>query len=326
MSDDLHNHWGTILFILTKSDKSRYSPQSTIGLDDEFKRIVATTFQNKFHLQKVCECGSSANIFAVVDSTRGDTGRCLYAAGSYLSSAGSVLSNYATSQFQINSPLSLIRDPTDSDTLSVRKAIIALPYHIIGSIIGTELETYEDLCFSTMHEKLLLYRVQGRPIMTLFLELMLAGNGATLSDRALRKISLLSQQHDFKIVVDEIMTGGRTGTLLLLTTKASEFISRVSHVTLGKWCQCGIILVSSEQHIIELRQQDSVTAPRSSSTSIDLHQIIPYWNKINTILLMAEIRRATVLKRFKCKENDTWGLGSMIFSPIKNNTSDGLNH
>ena len=33
MSDDLHNHWGTILFILTKSDKSRYSPQSTISFE-----------------------------------------------------------------------------------------------------------------------------------------------------------------------------------------------------------------------------------------------------------------------------------------------------
>lgn len=326
MSDNLHNHWGTHLFILTKSDKTRYSSQSTIGLDDEFKRIVSNTFQNRFHLQKVCECGSSANVFAIIDSTYGDTGRCLYAAGSYLSSAASVLCNFATSQFQINSPLSLIRDPTDRDTLSVRKAVIALPYYIIGSIKGTELEAYEDLCFSTMHEKLLLYKVQGKRTKTLFLELMLAGSGATLSDRALRIITSLSIKHDFKIVVDEIMTGGRTGSLLLLLTKADAFINRVSHVTLGKWCQCGIILVSSEQNIQEMWQQDSVTAPRSSSTSIDLHQIIPYWNKLNSILLMAEIRRQTILKRFKCKESDTWGMGALIFSPIKNNTSDGLNH
>jgi adenosylmethionine-8-amino-7-oxononanoate aminotransferase len=98
-----------------------------------------------------------------------------------------------------------------------------------------------------MHEKLLLYRVQGRPIMSLFLELILAGNGAFLSDRSLNKIAILSKQHYFKIVVDEIMTGGRTGSLLLLTTKSINFISCVSHVTLGKWCQCGIILVSSKK-------------------------------------------------------------------------------
>ena len=326
MSDDLHNRWGTNLFVLTKSDKTKYNSQSSIGLEDEFKRIVSKTFSHKFHLQKVCADGSSANIFAIVDSTRGDTGRCFYAAGSYLSSAGSVLCTYATSVFEINSPLSLIRHPNVDDSLSVKKAIIALPYHIHGSIIGTDLETYEDLCFSKMHEKLLLYRVQGRPIMSLFLELILAGNGAHLSDRALAKIAILSKQHDFKIVVDEIMTGGRTGSLLLLTTKSKDFISCVSHVTLGKWCQCGIILVSTEQNIIEQRQQDTVTAPRSSSTSIDLHQIIPYWNKIISILLMAEIRRATVLRKFKCKENDSWGVGAMIYSPIKNNTSDGLNH
>jgi hypothetical protein len=121
MSDDLHNRWGTNLFVLTKSDKVRFNSQSTISLDDEFKQIVSNMFQNKFHLQKVCADGSSANIFAIVDSTRGDTGSCLIAAGSYLTLVGSVLCNYSTSEFQLNSPLSLIRDPTVHDTLSLKK-------------------------------------------------------------------------------------------------------------------------------------------------------------------------------------------------------------
>ena len=84
MSDNLHNRWGTNLFVLTKDEQKKYKSQSTVLLNDEFKRIVSNTFQNKFHLQRVCADGSSANVFAIVDSTRGDTGRCLVAAGSYV--------------------------------------------------------------------------------------------------------------------------------------------------------------------------------------------------------------------------------------------------
>lgn len=162
--------------------------------------------------------------------------------------------------------------------------------------------------------------------MSLFFELMLAGNGAILSDRSLSKIAILSRKHNFTIIVDEIMTGGRTGTLLLLETKAIDFIQCVSHVTLGKWCRCGIVLVSPNQNIIEQRQQDTATAPRSNSTTIDLAQIIPYWNKLMEILLMAQIRREMVFDKTKIKANDAWGVGAIIFSSTKNNTKEGLNH
>lgn len=61
--------------------------------------------------------------------------------------------------------------------------------------------------------------------MSLFFELMLAGNGAVLSDRALNKIAILSRKHKFTIIIDEIMTGGRTGTLLLLQKKQKILLS-----------------------------------------------------------------------------------------------------
>ena len=326
MTDDAHNVWGTRLFLLSKHDRNMFKAQSSVFLEDELKRIIANTFSNKYHLQKVCADGSTANIFAIIDATKGDSGNCLIAAGSYLTAAGCVLCNLATTVFQISSALSVIRSPDDDDELSARRAIIALPYYIPGCITEDQLNVYEDMCFTKLHEKLLLYRVMGRPIMALFLELMLAGNGASLSDRALSKIAILSRKHDFKIIVDEIMTGGRTGTILLLTTKPIEFVNCVSHVTLGKWCKCGIILVSTEQHIIEQRQQDNVTAPCSNSTSIDLHQVIPLWNKLVTVVLMADLRREAVLKKIKCKERDSWGKGVLIFTPVKNNTTQGLGH
>ena len=81
-----------------------------------------------------------------------------------------------------------------------------------------------------------------------FLELMLAGNGAMLSDRALLKIAKLSNQHQFTVIVDEIMTFGRTGALIMLQTKPEAFIKCVSHVTLGKWLHVGMILISKARH------------------------------------------------------------------------------
>jgi hypothetical protein len=120
MSDNLHNHWGTQLFVLTGDDKKKYSSQSTVNLNNEFKRIVSNTFKNQFHLQGISANGSSANVFAIVDSTRGDTSRCLIAAGSYLCLAGFVLCHLATSEFQLNSPLSLIREPSDDEELFVK--------------------------------------------------------------------------------------------------------------------------------------------------------------------------------------------------------------
>jgi hypothetical protein len=326
--DDLHNEWGTNLVVLSKTERKLHNSQSTVNQQDEFKRIVSHSFRNKFHLQGVVANGSSANIFAMVDSTEGDTGRCLVAVGSYLCASNSYLCNLATSEFKLNSPLSLIREPSDHDSLFARTHIIALPYHIEGAINGAELEKYEDICLFKLHEKLLLYRIieRGKPIMTLFLELVLAGNGASLSDRSLSKIATLSKRHDFKIIVDEIMTGGRTGTILLLQTKSDDFIKRVSHVTLGKWCQCGIILVSSERNNIEQKQKYDATSPQSNSTGIDLSPVIPLWNKLLTILPMAEIRRDMVLSKTKCHIDEAWGSGALIFSPIKNNTMNGLNH
>jgi hypothetical protein len=116
-------------FLQRSDDKKKYSSQSTFNLNDEFKRIVSNTFKNQFHLQGISANGSSANVFAIVDSTRGDTGCCLIAAGSYLCSAGFVLCHLATSEFQLNSPLSLIREPLDDDELFVKKQ--SLHYHII---------------------------------------------------------------------------------------------------------------------------------------------------------------------------------------------------
>ena len=45
-------------------------------------------------------------------------------------------------------------------------------------------------------------------ITAILLEITLASNGTTLSDRALTILGELAHLHDFSLVVDEMMTGG----------------------------------------------------------------------------------------------------------------------
>ena len=82
----------------------------------------------------------------------------------------------------------------------------------------------------------------------IILELMLAGNGSILSNRLLEQLAYLPIKHDFNFIVDEIMTGGRRGIMLYLLKKLIIFVERATHVTLCKWIQAGMVLISKSQH------------------------------------------------------------------------------
>ena len=82
----------------------------------------------------------------------------------------------------------------------------------------------------------------------ILLELSLASNGATLSDRALSILAELAGIHGFDIVVDEIMTGGRTKRMLSTMDKPKNFQKSVDFITMGKWLKCGMVLSSKRQH------------------------------------------------------------------------------
>ena len=59
----------------------------------------------------------------------------------------------------------------------------------------------------------------------ILMEIILASNGSTASDRALTILGHLAHLHDFGIVVDEIMTGGHTKTMLSTMEKIKIFQS-----------------------------------------------------------------------------------------------------
>ena len=78
----------------------------------------------------------------------------------------------------------------------------------------------------------------------ILIEITLASNGSTLSDRALTILGELARLHDFGIVVDEIMTGGRTKTMFSTMEKPKIFQKAVEFITMGKWLKCGMVLGS----------------------------------------------------------------------------------
>ena len=55
------------------------------------------------------------------------------------------------------------------------------------------------------------------------METTLASNGSTVSDRALTILGELAHLHKFGIVVDDLMTGGCTKTMLSTIEKPKTF-------------------------------------------------------------------------------------------------------
>ena len=329
MSDDLANNWGCNLCNLSSQDRRKYKPESTVLVLDEFRRVVTRDLQQQFTLQRVCEDGSTANLLSIIDATNGDTSTCLVAAGCYVS-ASTFLQNLSTSGFELTSSLAVVIKPELVKDTFARRQIVGLPYHISGCLGAKDLEKYEDECIRSLHTRLLLLRTIGNPVKCLLLELMLAGCGAMLSDRALSKLAWLSMKHSFSFIVDEIMTSGRTGTMLMLSKKPDDFIQRVSHVTLGKWTLAGIVLTPlkgsfSSEEKNKFQQPTPVSnMPRKPSTFIDVYPIQPVWSKVMEAKELAEVRREIVLKKLKCDEREAWGEGCLIFAPVRSNTTNGL--
>ena len=90
-----------------------------------------------------------------------------------------------------------------------------------------DLRLYEDDCMKHLHMLCNYNKVMKKPVTCILLELSLASNGATLSDRALSILAELAGIHGFGIVVDEIMTGGRTKRMLSTMDKHGH---RASHI------------------------------------------------------------------------------------------------
>ena len=148
------------------------------------------------------------------------------------------------------------------------------------------------------------------------MEITLASNGSTVSDRALTIFGHLAHLHDFDIVVDGIMTGGRTKTMLSTMEKPKIFQKSVEFITMGKWLKCGMVLGSKRQQTIRNKLL-SKQLPHGASAGINANEAYTIFSKVVNNLENVDARRRTVLTKCRVKETEAWGKGLHIFIPGK---------
>lgn len=320
MCDNLANEWGTSLVCL---DRRELTKKNLNGAFTQFESIVRTATSEKFTLAKITECGSEANLYAVNDASCGNTDGLLIGAGMYVAGDNGPLQAWSTTLFCIQTGPTFISSPIDAQQYT-REHVFPLPYHIpTHDHPLPEIEEYEDACLEQLHIRCLLNKMDGRPTKVLFLELVLCGNGSILSDRALTRLGRLSEHHGFWILVDEVLTGGRCGTMLLLQQKPKIFQDRVSHVTMGKWMEAGLVLVSEDFK----RSKDQVNQhlpSRGPSTKYDCTKAFLYFARAfeNLDDNATETRRAEVIsvlcsKVSGLKPDHFWGKGVLLYGPVE---------
>ena len=257
MSDDLASDWGCDLVCMgcLSGRKRKVGVMITILADDRrqgnFKNPIEKTTNGLFRLMKLTTNGSDANLYAETSLTQGNTSGCLIACGSYVSGDSSPLQSWSKSAFEIGSGPASITSPEDPKISSFTlQHTITLPYSTEGAMSYDDLHLYEDKCLEHLHILCLYNKVMKNKVKCILMEISLASNGATLSDRALTILRELAGLQDFHIVVDEIMTGGCTKKMLSTMEKPKIFQQAVEFITMGKWLKCGMVLASKQQQTI----------------------------------------------------------------------------
>ena len=153
-------------------------------------------------------------------------------------------------------------------------------------------------------------KMNNCPIRALFLEMILAGNGGILRNEALLALGELARHHNFNIIVDEIMTGGRVGPGMLCSMNSPvQFVEKISHVTMVKWTTMGLCL-RSEGFV---PQEASLDQSRGSGTVKNAQQVMLHWKVVLDRLPFLEVRRNAVLTSLKLTRDRAWGGGILIF-------------
>ena len=321
-----------VLAMMRLSAEQRKKEMLSIGNNTAFTRLadaVSEQFNDSFHLLKVLPSGSDAQLYAVFQATGGEVNGCMIANGSHVSGNNGGMQNWSSSNcHQLHGP-SHIMEPHEITSPFALRNTVPIPYYIPGTMTKSQLIAYEDECIKSLKMRINAqsFSEQGR-YTVLMMELLLAGNGAEVSDRALNMIAALAVQHDFSVLVDECFTGGRTGNMLLLEQKPEAFKRVVKYVTMGKWMGAGLVLISKEEKERSTKDQDKFANRtshnlRTLSNNLNCSIILEYWNTVRKLLGNTAERRKQVLSKFKVSEEDAWGIGIMIFAPIRRGDMKG---
>ena len=192
MSDDLANDWGCDLICMGRLSgrKQKVGLMIAILADDQrqcnFHSHIEKTTNHLFGLMKLTTNGSDANLYAVTSLTQGSTSGCLVACGIYVSGDSGPLQSWSTSTFEIGSGPSGIICPEDQRiTPFTLQHTIDLPYFIEGTMSDDDLCKYENECLEHLHILCLYNKVMKNKVTCILMEITLASNGSTASDRGL---------------------------------------------------------------------------------------------------------------------------------------------
>lgn len=311
-ADNLSNSWGVDIF--PPSVMNGIFDTCGSNSYDQLQTLVKKSFK-PFELVHILPCGSDANMYALIMSTKTCIERTMIPNGTYVSGDRGVLQGLSTSRFTPFDAMVYMATPKHAIPDEGKKVATPFPYHIPNAITTEDLQALEESCLVEIKHKILLNILNWQPIRCVLMELMLACNGAILSDGFLTTFAALCQLFGIVIVVDEILTAGRTGRMLLWSSKPQEFKKEVAYITLGKWTHAGLVLRNPgnwfcKEYIIHYKNRLS---ERGYSTMMDPTTTYRMIERVFLKYTEAASRRAEVLRFLKVSEDSCWGEGILIF-------------
>ena len=303
----MDNIWGSQLMLPISKAPSR----SFHELDELVRSTVP-----KHRALKVTDSGTSANRLAIDMVTGGDHSTTLFAAGTCVG-GDCVLQPHSTSRGDNSKNIAIPCRPDQFD-VALRDQIVGLPYHvpILTDADSSQLLKREHDSLVALHHKLLTAALSGKPHKGLLLECILGGNGGQLSKRFLYKLGSLVSAFHVKVIADEVLTGGRVGPTMTMTSNMPEsFKKSVPCITMGKLFGCGLVL----EHI-DTNPLQGIDGLRGTTTKIDPKLAHAAWKTVNARLAsgMVNKRQQEVLKALRLvdKPNSWWGEGCLIFGEL----------
>ena len=212
--------------------------------ENELRQMVERCTGEAFTLDTVTCNGNQANFVAISRASQMRIDKTMFPCGTYTAQDGEWLENKSVIEWSPKSRRAILVSPSCNITHEHHQEdVVVLPYIInIGERYSDtykkEYELYEKKCLDDLEMRIILSRVKldRTPFEVLFLELVTAQHGASLSEEAMRRIGRMAQKYRIKIVVDEIMTAGLVGPKMLKVLDAPpEFVAQVEYVIVGKW-------------------------------------------------------------------------------------------
>jgi hypothetical protein len=334
LHDDLNNGYGSFLLCDSKRSKAllQYEADpSGYQVIRELQNAVSRITPD-YEVAKLTQSGSDAITHAVLEASHGDISRVLFAAGTYVVGDTSPLRWFSTSGvnarlFHDQGP-AIYRGvlPTDEITQACRSQVVPLPYHIPDEMNDDDLLKMEQESVHHLATRLCLNAVLCRPSRALLIELILASNGAQLSERFLHRLCDLCEIFDVNLVIDEVLTSIRcNGEIMLACSRGLS--GKFTHAVIGKWPGIGVVLRIKDWKQPPLPDSRGETTIAATWGAFNLVRILnEEWKAIRDQVETNRGKTCAALKdvdtvkaaceRDRGAEAQCWGEGCMIFSNV----------